>query len=115
MSLETMIWWLKWSMAILCVVATVFPVWYGFFNRWWTTKAGMAILLLSIGVAAAWDLTFTFTFLWTTPSINQAFWIQMSVHVFSIAAGIYVLYALWYNRRHGQMVTTQSAHGISDE
>lgn len=108
MDMERMLWWLKWSMVATALVTTAFPFWYGFANRFWETQAGVSILLLSIGVAAAWDLTFVFNFWWTTVPVVWAFRIQMAVHIYTIAAGLYLLYVLWYNRRHGEMVTVKN-------
>lgn len=110
-----MVWWLKWSLWIVCITLTIFPIWYGFFNRWWTTRAGISILLLSSVAATAWDLTLVFNFIWPTVSIETAFWIQMIVHVLTIGAGLFLLYALWYNRSHGQMVTVRDEKEQQDD
>jgi hypothetical protein len=108
MSLETMTTILEWSLVILCIVVTAFPIWYGFFNRFWQTRAGLSIMLTSSAWALAWDLTAFFHWFATDLSLEWYFWIQEVVMVLSLVAGFFLLYALWYNRRHGTMVTVKS-------
>lgn len=105
MTYDQMYNWLRASLWFVCVVTTMFPFWYGLRNKWWVTRAGIAILVLSIAVAVAWDTTLLF--LYWYPPLEVSFWIQVAVHTITALAGLYILYALWYNRRMGLMITTK--------
>jgi len=105
MSVEDLVGLVRWSLWGVAIVTTVFPVWYGLFNAWWSTRAGTSILLLSIALAAAWDLTLLFWY-WVPDDARIALWMQIAVHVLTMAAGLYILYALWYNLRNDRMITT---------
>jgi hypothetical protein len=106
MAIDQMITWLKVSLWITCIITTSFPVLYGLGNRWWTTRAGTATLLMSTSLAVAWDTTLVFSLYWR-PSITVAFWSEVAVHALTSVAGVWLLYALWYNRRHGEIVTVR--------
>ena len=107
MSLETMTAILEPMLVVVCVVTTAFPLWYGLGNRFWVTRAGISIFLTSSVLALAWDLT-AFLYFWppNAGDIETYFWIEFFVFLITIATGLYLLYALWYNRRQGIMITT---------
>lgn len=109
MSYNTMENILEAMLVVICLVTSAFPLWYGFANRWWTTRAGKAIFWLSFSLAAAWDLT-AYLHFWPPDAsdLDFYFWTQCVVMAITIVAGVYILYALWYNRSHGTMVTIQT-------
>ena len=114
MSLETMTRVLEVMLVVLCVITTAFPTFYGLRNRFWETRAGLGTFLVTSGLAAAWDLT-AFLHFWPGEfSITTYFWVQFAVMLYTICAGSYLLYALWYNQRHGQMVTVRPKEECKD-
>lgn len=80
---------------VVCIVTTAFPILY-LRSKWRKYREGRAIMFLSIGVAAAWDLTLLLQhWEWLQIHIWQIFWIQLAVMIYTILAGSYLLYALW--------------------
>lgn len=105
MSYNTMLHTLQVMLVGVMIITTAFPLWYGLFNKFWVTRAGISIFLTASVLALAWDLT-GFLHFWQGGDIEIYFWIQFTVMLLTQIAGLYLLYALWYNRHKGIMITT---------
>lgn len=91
---------------IIVIAWWLFIVMYVGRSNWRETRAGKGVVYSSISTALAWSVTLYFSY-YPPESIFTAFVVQMIAFVLTIAAVIYLTYALIFNqyfdrRRNGQ-------------
>lgn len=92
--LETLQHWLLIFLWVASVCTTLFPVLWAF-SRWWTTLVGRLLMLQSLALALAVDLTLAFQYIEVGPDdLLMIFWLNAVVFGLIALASVLLTFAM---------------------
>ena len=89
MPIDTVLHWLKIVSVVTAVCVTAFPVLY-LFSPWYRSQLGRAVMLQSVSVAFAIDISVTYQFWRFTTDLQKLLYVNLGILIFIAATSVYL-------------------------